>query len=162
MCLRKFYSPGPQPGLKQPPMKFKCVSFSTNIPTWHCALWKTLFSKHGPMQACGNLQRWLDLWTDRFWKTTHTAPEGRGPLRCLSDHTHKTRHASGRHACLPVYAWLWQACWKDSYLFTKISIIRAADGNFSLLQCCLVQRKGKSNCVCGGGGEGVKSRLVFT
>jgi len=73
------------------------VSFSTNIPTWHCALWKTLFSKHGPMQACGNLQWWLDLWTDRFWKTTHTAPEERRPLRCLSDHTHKTRRASGQH-----------------------------------------------------------------
>lgn len=75
---------------------------------------------------------WICEQTDS--EKLHTQLQRRDALCAVSLITHIKQDVPVDSTChLRVYAWLWQACWKESYLFIKISIIRAADGNFSLL-----------------------------
>lgn len=80
---------------------------------------------------------------------THNSRGERPPA--LSDHTQKTRHAHGQHLS-PACVCLAVASLLERFLsLTKISIIRAADGDFSLLWCCLVNIRKKQLCVWGRG-----------
>ena len=106
------------------------------------------------MDPCRHVATYRDGWiceqTDS--EKRHTQLQRGEALWAVSLITHIKQDMSVDGAChLPVYAWLRQACWKDSYLFTKISIIRAADGNFSLLRCGLVIIRKKSLCGEGRG-----------
>lgn len=91
-------------------------SAQTNISSWHCALWRTLSSKCGYMQASDKVERWLGLWTYRFWKNRDTGSRVKRCSVLILWHTHETRHMPADSTCpLPGYAWLWQDCWEPLY-----------------------------------------------
>lgn len=122
-------------------------SAQTNISSWHCALWRTLSSKCGYMQASDKVERWLGLWTYRFWKNRDTqALEWRDALYWFSD-THMKQDTCLQTALAPCLGM--PGCGRTAgNLFIQPSTIRVADCNVSLLWCCLVN-KGKSNCLGG-------------
>ena len=109
-----------------------------------------LYSEH--MDLCRHVATYRDGWiceqTDS--EKLHTQLQrGEAPCALWSHTENKTchgQHLSPACVCLAVASLL------ERFLsLTKISIIRAADGDFSLLWCCLVNIRKKQLCVWGRG-----------
>lgn len=99
-----FIVPGPQPGLGSLYEIQMCLIQHQHSNLALCFV-ENFIQQTWTHAGVANLQRWLDLWTDRFLKNYTHSSRGERPSALSSLITHiKTRHASGRHlspACMP-------------------------------------------------------------